>query len=221
MDTERPEPLDYASLEPVLSRLAAARLNLSLSESGKLVLAPKERLTDPLRELVREHRDDLLTLCQERDAQQARQKARCQTAETGFASEEELAALAAEADQEQDEMRAVILAYLYDAALCGEVPCWQPGEIRGVSPCPVDPNPYIRFLFTYCKMLYRGYSIHWYAKGADAKACAAELEAVAWWFWPGAGNVCLAAELTEAIGALPVETLVVAELIGAGGNEHG
>lgn len=205
--------MDYATLEPVLSRLAASRLTRSLTPDGKLHVTPKERLTDPLRALIKEHRDDLVTLCQERDAERAKQTARCQKPEP-FADDDELTALAAEADQQQAEMRAVIVAYLYDAARVNEVPPWRPGEIPGVLGCPADPNPYIRFLFTYCRMLHRGYDIHWQAKGADAKACAAELEAIAYWFWPGAENVCMAAE-AQAEETWPVETLVVAERIGA------
>lgn len=156
--------------------------NGSDGQGSELVLkGPTEQKSGKLLDFIRANRNAIIAILEVHEAER----------------DAELTDLARAAEQEADEMTAVVIAYLVDAANADEVPAWAPGEIEGVPGCPADPNPYIRFLFTYCRMLQRGYSVEWRAKGADAKACAAELTAIAFWFWPGADAVEMAAEAAE------------------------
>jgi hypothetical protein len=56
------------TIKPIIKRIHDAGLNIDISETGGLSVSPASRLTDDLRAVIREHRNDLvqlLTPCQQ------------------------------------------------------------------------------------------------------------------------------------------------------------
>lgn len=168
------------TLNDLYRALQLRGLSLQLRPGSQLVLkGPEEQKTPKLLDFIRANRDAIIAILEVREAEET------------FALED----LARAADAEFEEFRAVAIAHLVHAAYQEAIPAWEAGEIvteDGVPLSPAtDPNKLVRFLYTYVRMLYRGYRLQWRAKGTDAAACAAELTAIAFWFWPGWENVIL------------------------------
>jgi hypothetical protein len=177
MNTPPPTPDKpcVASLEPVLGPLLKRGLTLSLTDRGTIHAAPKERLDDTCRALLRENRDAIIAVLREAEESQAH------IALLGSVRRKATTAAAPLTAPEMDEeTHTAAIVELVRAARAKELPA-NAGLVLGPGRVVDEPNFFVRCAADYLRMLRRLYG-EGYMERATAEDAMNDLTLVAvWW----------------------------------------